>query len=122
MKEIKVESILIKSEPVQLEVTNFGSQSKQYMNIQERELELELSHKRYDGYIDKCLNMLREGGKVLLKGNDKCMLVNNYQLGNYNHMTLVDEFSDDVETTINILLYEQPIIAKDKDGILKELI
>ena len=118
MKEINVECIQVVESPVELDVTSFDGKGRSYMGI--REMELEFIVYANDRLIipDK-LDILQRGEKVIINSSKKCMLIQDYILGDYFFM---DHADDREQVKVRLALREQPVIAKDKDGILKELI
>jgi len=119
MKEIKVESISnsitiedidVSSYAVGGTITTYGFYVKDYKNRLEGELNIEL-----DVYSRRSAKFFNN---VLFISNDRCMYVDK---GNYTY-----EVNDDFYLAENIIvtfsLSDKPIMAKDKDGILKGMI
>lgn len=117
MKEIKVDKIEFKSKPARVDVTGLSSQTRQYQTIYERNLELTVTG---DDGINGKLNVLENGDNVLVVSDKLCVLLRNYILENYSFLTTTEGFKS--ETDINIIVREKPIVAEDKNEIIKDMI
>lgn len=114
MKTVRVDEIILASDPAQLYVTERGISPDGYP-LAKKGVEVRL-------YNDLCsgakIDVLENEERVLLTSKNKCVILDNYMLGDY-------VFKDDSENdiiTFSIILFEEPVVGKDKNELVKGMI